>query len=65
MPDERISPFVPGARIALYDIHFGWREAFVAKVYKNGNFTIDGDKSNHQYRPSSSRSFVPANAIQG
>jgi hypothetical protein len=39
------SPFIVGARVAMRS-HDGeiWREHFVEKVYKNGNFTLRGDK---------------------
>lgn len=40
--------FVPGARVAIRDKHGdGYREAFVDKVYKNGNFTL----RSQQWRP--------------
>jgi hypothetical protein len=46
------SPFVPGARVAISDFHGdNYREAFVEKVYKNGNFTLRD--STRQWRPSS------------
>ena len=39
-------PFVPGARVAIYDRWDNNRvtEGFVDKVYKTGNFTLCGDK---------------------
>lgn len=44
------NPFVPGARVAVYDRYGdGVREAFVEKVYKNGNFILCG--SSQQWRP--------------
>src|SRR4051812_16116611 len=49
------SQFVPGARVAVsggrWSTHL-YKEAFVDKVHKNGNFTLKGDESRQQYRPS-------------
>lgn len=47
---ENTSPFVPGARVAV-DNGYQTREAFVDKVYKNGNFTLRGDGARQQWRP--------------
>lgn len=47
---EQKSPFVVGARMAVRDNRDGpWREAFVAKVYKNGRFVLRD--SVQQWRP--------------
>lgn len=43
------SPFQPGVRVAIGRDEEGYREAFVGKVYKNGNFTLKGDTQ--QWRP--------------
>jgi hypothetical protein len=51
MSDEFKSPFVPGARVAISDFHGdNYREGFVEKVFKTGNFTLRG--SAQQWRPS-------------
>lgn len=45
-------PFQPGTRVALRDgITDAYSEAFVEKVYKNGNFTLRGNRQ--QWRPHS------------
>lgn len=51
MTDNPTSPFVPGARVAIDDRWGNCREAFVEKVYKNGNFTLRGDNWRQQWRP--------------
>lgn len=50
------SPFVPGARVAIVTGRHEptYREGFVEKVHKNGNFTLKGDANRQQYRPSRS-----------
>lgn len=59
--DERSkwkSPFVAGARVAVESRYAGgYREAFVDRVYKNGNFTLKGDDSRQQWRPNSWREY--------
>lgn len=60
MSDESASPFVPGARVAVQYGHSGaWVERFVAKAYKNGNFTLKDDKATppRQWRPSRFRGY--------
>ena len=47
--------FIPGARVAIRDGHrdeASYREGRVAKVYKNGNFILEGDASKQQWSPS-------------
>lgn len=51
MTDQPSSPFVPGARVAMQSRPSDYKEVFVDKVYKNGNFTLRGDKSRQQWRP--------------
>jgi hypothetical protein len=46
------SPFVAGARVAL-EGYGNWREDFVLKVYKSGNFTLKSAPS-QQWRPQQS-----------
>lgn len=52
------NPFVPGAEVLMVRSLHGGRgyvnsyRATIEKVYKNGNFTITGDKGRQQYRPS-------------
>lgn len=48
-------PFQPGTRVAIRS-YAGYREAFVEKVYKNGNFTLRG-ASKQQWRASSSAGY--------
>jgi hypothetical protein len=47
-------PFQPGVEVAIVSRGFGgdvsYRNAIVAKVHKNGNFTLN-DGANQQYRP--------------
>ena len=43
--------FVPGARVAVISNLGRAREAFVEKVYKNGNFILRDDKNRQQWRP--------------
>lgn len=50
---EKQTPFVPGARVAVSGFGDDWREQFVEKTYKSGNFTLKG--SAQQWRPSSHR----------
>jgi hypothetical protein len=54
MTDQPQSPFVPGARVAIYtgDRHtaFGYREDYVHKVGKTGRFTLRSD-TKQQWRP--------------
>lgn len=60
MSDESASPFVPGARVAVqYGRSDTWTERFVAKAYKNGNFTLKDDKATppRQWRPSRFRGY--------
>jgi hypothetical protein len=50
---EKVSPFVPGARVAIASTN-GWyrpryAEAFVEKAHKSGRFTLKG--SSQQWRP--------------
>jgi hypothetical protein len=51
---QPVSPFVPGATVAVSRGQGRDREYYskrvVEKVYKNGNFTLQGDRQ--QYRPS-------------
>lgn len=52
---EQISPFVPGARVAIevgggYSAPMSYKEAFVEKAFKNGRFTLLN--SSQQWRPS-------------
>lgn len=49
------SPFQPGVRAAIGQDEEGYREAFVDKVYKNGNFTLKGDTQ--QWRPQQPHNF--------
>lgn len=49
------SPFQPGVRVAIGRDEEGYREAFVGKVYKNGNFTLAGDTQ--QWRPQQPHNF--------
>lgn len=55
MSDEFKSPFVPGARVAIMS-HYRdeTKEAFVEKVYKNGNFILK-DGGRQQYHPTCSK----------
>lgn len=57
------NPFVAGARVAIRNPNpgfrqrpVGYKEAFVDKVYKTGNFTLKGD--NQQWRLSHNKSAV-------
>jgi len=48
---ETENPFVPGARVVVSGRGAaGYREDFVLKVHKTGNFTLRSDP-NQQYRP--------------
>lgn len=49
MSEQKISPFVPGARVAITDGWDNWREGFVEKAHKTGRFTLKG--SDQQWRP--------------
>ncbi len=46
--ETKASLFVPGARVAV-DNNGSFRESFVDRVHKNGNFTLRG--SSQQWRP--------------
>ena len=47
------TPFVPGARVALFTRpdDADPAERFVEKVYKNGNFVLAGDTTRQQWKP--------------
>lgn len=48
---DPVSPFVPGARVALSSrFRDGYDERFVDRVYKSGRFTLVGGKG-QQWRP--------------
>lgn len=56
------SPFQPGAEVAI-QVQIGWRAPYsftrgrVAKVHKNGNFTLEG--SPRQWRPYAPSTYEP------
>lgn len=56
--------FVEGAAIVLVTGGFGgentYRRARVGKIYKNGNFTVEGDNSRRQFKPWSGKTAQPA-----
>lgn len=47
------SQFTAGARVAIFSgrEHTRVSEATILKVYKNGNFILEGDKLRRQWRP--------------
>ena len=64
--DTNGNTFTVGAEVIIHSgfENFGERYSKIAKVYKNGNFILEGDVNKKQWKPSGSGQYLHASPVK-